>query len=165
MDCSVFLRSENAADAWSGLDYLEGEIVDLIGDGAPLGQAVVAGGAVVTPYAVSTLEVGFAFDWAVETMPVEIGDGVSGGERYRLTRASIWVYRSAGLAVNGHTLSNRCFGETEFDAAPGQISGVRGVRFLGWSGGRVGNDGATVRITGSLRLSATILSVSSEIAQ
>jgi hypothetical protein len=49
--------------------------------------------------------------------------------------------------------------------APTRVSGVRKVRFLGWSGGRLGSEGATVRVSGSSRLPATILSISTEVAQ
>jgi len=111
------------------------------------------------------VEVGFAFDWAVETMPVDAtGEGAAGG-RHRITQAAIRLYRSAGIAVNGRLLRGHRLGDTVLDAAPEATTGVRAVRFLGWHGGRTGNPGATVRITGTSRLPATILSVVSEVAQ
>lgn len=164
LDCSVLLSAAVPSENWGGLDALEGAAVDLIGDGAPLGGAVVQGGAVAAPYAVSSLEVGFAFDWAVETMPVNVGE-TGGGGRHRITQAAIRLYRSAGLTVNGRRLGDRRIGATLLDAAPEPASGMRTVRLLGWRGGRAGGGGATVRITGSSRLPASVLSVCSEVAQ
>jgi len=164
LDCSVLLTAETPTESWGGLSALEGAAVDLIGDGAPLGSAVVQGGAVAAPYPVSALEVGFAFDWAVETMPVTTGEAAGGG-RHRITQAAIRLYRSAGLTVNGRRLSDRRIGETRLDAAPEPVSGVRIVRLLGWRGGRAGGGGATVRIAGTSRLPAAVLSVCSEVAQ
>ncbi|MBN2751929.1 MAG: hypothetical protein JXQ84_04400 [Rhodospirillaceae bacterium] len=165
LDCGAVLSADAATETWSGLLYLEGETVDLIGDGAPLGQAVVRQGVIVTSYPVSTLQVGFAFDWAVETMPVELAEGAASGGRHRITKAVIRLYQTAGLIVNGRVLGDCRVGETVLDAMPHVVSGLRSVRFLGWKGGRAGNDGATVRITGTSRLPATILSVCSEVAQ
>jgi len=164
LDCNVVLTSESPTESWSGLEYLEGAAVDLVGDGAPLGQATVSDGTVASPYPVSSLEVGFAFDWAVETMPVTVGEA-GGGNRHRITQVAIRLYRSAGLSVNGRRLSDRRIGETVLDAATSPVSGVRVVRLLGWRGGRMGGDGATVRITGTSRLPAAILSVCAEVAQ
>ncbi|WP_337997157.1 hypothetical protein [Oleispirillum naphthae] len=164
LDCSVLLTAEEPTESWGGLSALEGATVDLIGDGAPLGSAAVQGGAVAAPYPVSALEAGFAFDWAVETMPVTTGEAAGGG-RHRITQAAIRLYRSAGLTVNGRRLSDRRIGETLLDAALAPVSGVRIVRLLGWRGGRTGSGGATVRITGTSRLPAAVLSVCSEVAQ
>lgn len=151
--------------AWSGLDDFEGAVVDVIGDGAPLGPATVEGGRIEVAYPVSGIEVGFAFDWAVETMPVgATGEGAAGG-RHRITQAAIRLHRSAGIRVNGRLLRGHRLGDTVLDAAPEAVTGVRAVRFLGWRGGRTGDGGATVRITGTSRLPATILSVISEVAQ
>lgn len=164
LDAAVRLAADAPLDVWDGLDAFEGATVDLVGDGAPLGAATVTGGRVETPYPVASLEVGFAFDWAVETMPVVTGgDGVGGG-RHRVTRAAIRLHRAAGVRVNGRAVCARRFGDTLLDALPEPVTGVRTVRFLGWSGGREGG-GATVRLTGSSRLPATILSVISEVAQ
>lgn len=165
LDAAIRLAADAPTELWRGLDGFEGATVDLIGDGAPLGAAAVTGGAVVAPYPVSTLEVGFAFDWAVETMPVAVsGEGPIGG-RHRITQAAIRMHRTAGVSVNGRMLRGRRFGDVVLDGAPEPVTGVRTVRFLGWRGGRAGVEGATVRLTGSSRLPATILSVVSEVAQ
>jgi hypothetical protein len=92
------------------------------------------------------------------------GEGVVGG-RHRITQAAIRLHRSAGVRVNGRVLRGHRFGDTVLDVPPEPVTGVRTVRFLGWRGGRAGGEGATVRLTGTSRLPATILSVVSEVAQ
>lgn len=165
LDGAVRRTAAAPTETWEGLEDFEGATVDLIGDGAPLGSARVEGGRVRTPYPVAELEVGFAFDWAVETMPVATsGEGMVGG-RHRITQAAIRLHRSAGVRVNGRVLRGHRFGDTVLDVPPEPVSGVRTVRFLGWRGGRAGGEGATVRLTGTSRLPATILSVVSEVAQ
>ena len=166
LDCGLFLTAARATDTWNGLDHLEGATLDLIGDGVPLGRAVVSGGTVTTPYAVATLEAGFAFDWAVETMPVEIGlaDGTLIGNRHRLTKATIRVRDTAGISVNGRRIPDRFVGGGLLDGTAVRFTGQRVVRLLGWKGGRLSAEGATVRITGTSVNPASILSVVAEVA-
>jgi len=101
-------------------------------------------------------------------MPIDTQtqDGLSNGGRHRLTKASVRVYESSGITINGRSLYEKRLSESQIlDAPPPKITGVRNIRFLGWRGGRSDVEGATVRITGTSRLPATILSVASEIAQ
>lgn len=165
LDGAVRASAAAPQEAWTGFDAFEGAEVDVVGDGAPLGSVTVVDGGFAVPYPVASVEVGFAFDWAVETMPVDTtGEGAAGG-RHRITQAAIRLYRAAGISVNGRLLRGHRLGDTVLDTMPEPITGVRAVRFLGWHGGRTGNPGATVRITGTSRLPATILSVVSEVAQ
>ncbi len=166
LDCSVAFTAETATDTWDDdlLDFYEGETVDLIGDGAPLGQAVVTGGAITAPYAVSSIEIGFSFDWAVETMPAMV-DGSEIMERHRIVRASIVVENTAGMTVNGRPIADQFVGDDLLDRPPQPFTGTKPIRFLGWRGGRAGGRGATVRITGTSANPATILAVAAEVAQ
>lgn len=166
LDSSVYQTAGSPTSAWSGLSHLNGETVSLIGDGAYMGTATVSAGAVTTPYDVSTLEVGLPFDWAVETMPIEaqLADGTLIGNRHRITRATIRVKNTVALTVNGRTVSFKKFGDGVLDAPPTAYTGLKTVRFLGWTGGRDGQ-GATIRMTGDSTGPATILSVTAEVAQ
>jgi hypothetical protein len=166
LDCSVTLTAETPTDEWSAaaLAFYNGATVDLIGDGAPLGQAEVAGGALTTSYPVLALEVGFAFDWAVETMPAMV-DGSEIMERHRIVRASVVVERTAGMAVNGRPIADQFVGPDLLDRPAQPFTGTKQIRFLGWKGGRVGGIGATVRITGTSANPATILAVAAEVAK
>lgn len=166
LDCSVSLTAETATASWSdaSLAFFDGSAVDLIGDGAPLGQTVVADAALTTPYPVSALEVGFAFDWAVETMPAMV-DGSEIMERHRIVRASIVVENTAGMSVNGRPVADQFVGPSLLDRPAQPFTGAKPIRLLGWRGGRSGGRGATVRITGTSANPATILAVAAEVAQ
>ena len=175
LDASCCLDSAVAASpaggvtptaAWEGLDLFEGETVRLIGDGIDLGEAVVTGGTVTAPHPVSALEAGFVFDWAVETMPIEaqLTDGTLVGNRHRLVRASVRAGRATRFAVNGREVRGGALSGESFDAGPQNFSGLKTVRFLGWSGGREAG-GATVRVTGRSTEPASILSITAEVAQ
>ncbi|WP_416899627.1 MAG: hypothetical protein ACMVY4_07960 [Minwuia sp.] len=151
---------------WSGLDLLEGETVRLCGDGMDLGEAVVSGGAVAVPAAVSELMAGFAFDWSVETMPIEaqLTDGTLIGNRHRLIRATVRAGYATRFDVNGRAVASVGMDLESFDTPPVRFAGLRTVRFLGWSGARDGV-GACVRIAGRSTDPAAILSVTTEVAQ
>lgn len=167
LDCSVVKTSETEKIVWDGLDYLEGETVDIVGtDGAPLGSYTVSGGQIETEYAVSGIEVGFAFDWTVETMPIEVqmqSTGTLRGNRHRLTRAVIDVLNTASLAVNGYMVPWLTFGADNFGQQPALFSGEKIVSLLGWYGG-ARSKRASVKIEGQSSIPATILSVTAEVS-
>ena len=151
---------------WSGLDLFEGDTVRLYGDGMDLGEATVTGGVVETPAAVSELHAGFAFDWAVETMPIEaaLTDGTLFGNRHRLIRATVRAGHATCFDVNGRAVEEAGVDAGGFDQPLPSFSGLRSVRFLGWSGGRE-RPGATVCVTGTSTHPASILSITAEVAQ
>jgi hypothetical protein len=71
VDSGLWKTSVIAFTVIQGLDYLEGETVSMIGDGAYLGTAVVAGGEVTLPVACTSAHVGLPFKARVQTMPIE----------------------------------------------------------------------------------------------
>lgn len=166
LDASIKQESETAKSVWKGLNHLEGHAVHLCGNGADLGTAVVADGQVTTPFEVTTLEVGLAFDWAVETMPIEVqlADGTLIGNRHRITRATIRLKDTQAMTVNGRPAAFTKFGKNVLDAPPQSFTGLKTIRFLGWTGGRDGQ-GAAIRMEGTSTGRATILSVTAEVAQ
>lgn len=168
LDSAVIATPESPlpATAWSGLDLFEGQAVRLCGDGMDLGEATVINGAVTAPSAVSELHAGLAFDWVVETMPVEaaLTDGTLIGNRHRLIRAAVRAGQATRFQVNGRTVDRTATDAASFDTPASAEAGVHPVRFLGWSGGRAGQ-GATVRVTGRSTEPASILSITAEVAQ
>jgi hypothetical protein len=168
LDSAVIASPDTAVPttAWSGLDLFEGETVRLYGDGIDLGDAIVRNGAVLAPAAVSELHAGLTFDWAVETMPVEavLTDGTLIGNRHRLIRATVRAGHATCFDVNGRAVAETATDLASLDAALPSFSGLRSVRFLGWSGGRE-RSSATVCVTGSSLHPASILSITAEVAQ
>ena len=168
LDSAVVATPEQAVptDQWSGLDLFEGETVRLYGDGMDLGDAIVSDGSVTTPLPVSELQAGLPFDWSVETMPIEaaLTDGTLVGNRHRLVRATVRAGHATRFDVNGRSVTGVGMDQQSFDSPDVAFSGIRTVRFLGWSGARDGA-GASVRITGRSTDPASILSITTEVAQ
>lgn len=166
LDASVKQTSGVAKSVWDGLDHLNGRTVNLYGNAADLGESTVADGQVTTPFDVTSLEVGLAFDWVVETMPIEarLADGTLIGNRHRITRATIRMKNTQAMTVNNRPVAFTKFGDDVLDAPPQSFTGLKTVRFLGWTGGRDGK-GATIRMDGKSTRRATILSVTAEVAQ
>ena len=165
LDGSTRLTTKPASTTHSGLSNYDGQKVALMGDGAYLGTAIVRGGSVTTPYAVSVLEVGLAFDWAVETLPLELGlvDGGLLGKKHRVTQVQVGLENTQSLNVNGRIVSFTKFGKDVLDAPPQRYTGVKTVRLLGWRGGRDAY-GETIRLSGQSTGRASILSVGAEVA-
>lgn len=168
LDGSVLATPDGAqpTTGWSGLEMLEGVEVRMFGDGVDLGVATVTDGAVTTPEAVSGLEVGFLFDWTVETMPLEaeLADGTFVGNRHRLVRATVRTGTAGRFTVNGRDVEPRSFGTASFGDSDPVASNLASVRLLGWNGGR-GDVGATVCVAGTSIEPATILSITAEVTQ
>lgn len=68
MDCAVSY-SGAAATTFSGLEYLEGEEVVALADGAVVAGLTVSGGAVTLATAASNVSVGLAYTSLIETLP------------------------------------------------------------------------------------------------
>ncbi len=164
-DASIKQSVSTPQSHWWGLMHLNGHNLALNGDGVYLGTQKVHNGRIITPYPVKTLEAGLPFDWAVETMPVEaqLADGTLIGNRHRIVKATIRVQNTHAMAVNGHRMAFSDFGDKKMGAASTPFTGLKTMRFLGWSGGRK-ETGATIRMTGQSSGPATILSVTAEIA-
>ena len=165
LDCSTRLTADPPAAAHTGLSDYDGHEVALMGDGAYLGTATVNGGTVTAPHAVSVLEAGLPFDWAVQTLPLELGPAEGGllGKKHRIIRVQVGLENTQALSVNGRAVSFAKFGPDVLDAAPRRYTGVKTVRLLGWRGGRDAR-GATVRLSGRSTGRANVLSLGAEVA-
>jgi len=87
-----------AVSALSGLDHLEGETVDVYGDGAAMDQEVVTSGAITTSLddvttAVTVAQVGLPYTSTLKTLPPEIGSsiGTSQGMAKRINNIIVRV--------------------------------------------------------------------------
>ena len=85
----------------SGLSHLEGETLDVVGDGAYMGQATVSGGAIVFPasgYA-SKVSAGLPYTANVTLMPLDVAlqNGTSQGKLKKIHRLAVNVLASVGF--------------------------------------------------------------------
>jgi hypothetical protein len=82
----------------SGLDHLEGETVDVLGDGAVHPQVEVTSGSITLQLPVSYAVVGLPAPCSLQTMRLEAGaaDGTAQGKTKRVTRCAIRLVETVG---------------------------------------------------------------------
>lgn len=164
-DCTITLTAGSPQTVWTGLADLNGMTVQLLGDGRDLGDAVVTGGGVTTPAAVSQLQVGLGFEWAVEPMQIEaqLEDGTAIGNSHRIVRTILNLQNTGELIVNGRRQDLRKMGLQVLDQPMPLHSGQLPVRNLGWRNGTRDKNRASVRFTGTRPQPATFLSLTTEV--
>lgn len=88
-----------AATTISGLTWLEGKTVSVLGDGAVFPQKVVTGGAITLEQACSTVQVGLPITADVQTLPLSAQIDASYGQGRLKNINKVWlrVYKSSGV--------------------------------------------------------------------
>ena len=100
VDCGLSYDDSPVTEV-SGLDYLEGDTVDILADGAVVAPQVVAAGKVTLPQAASVVHVGLPYISTLAPVRPEAGaqDGTSQGKMKRIHGAVVRLYRSLGLKL------------------------------------------------------------------
>lgn len=97
----------------SGLNYLEGQTVDILADGAVQAPQVVSSGAIALPLPAATVHIGLKYTPKGKMLRLEAGsaDGTAIGKTRRTTRISFLLQRSLGLqfGVDDSTLDTLDF--------------------------------------------------------
>lgn len=123
-----------AASTLSGLSHLEGQVVDILGNGAVYPQQIVTSGQVtgLSPQ-VTQAEVGLHFNSTILTMRPEAGadQGTAQGARKRFSEVAVRLDNSLGVTINGDQLEFRT-STNPMDAAPPLFTGDKRVDNLGW---------------------------------
>jgi len=90
-----------ATTAISGLSHLEGQLVDILGNGAAQASKTVASGAITLDTPASIVHVGLGYTSELETQRIEAGsqDGTAQGKIKRIHEVVIRLYRSLGIEV------------------------------------------------------------------
>jgi hypothetical protein len=90
LDCSLVYDGV-PANVISGLDHLEGETVQAVGDGFALGEFTVSVGSITLPQEYSKISVGLHAPSRLRTMRVHLGadDGVAMGKKIRIHKAAV----------------------------------------------------------------------------
>jgi hypothetical protein len=87
-----------ARSQFSGLDWLEGETVAILADGAVEPQQVVTGGTVTLEHPATLVTIGIPYGPAIETLPLSLQiDGMGQGRQKNINRVWVRVYRSSGI--------------------------------------------------------------------
>lgn len=99
VDCGL-TYSGAATTTLSGLDHLEGQTVNVLGDGAALPSCTVTGGSITLQHAVSKAQVGLPLTADLQTLPLVYQATDFGAGRVKnLSKAFLRVVTSLGLRV------------------------------------------------------------------
>jgi len=151
-------------ESWDGLEHLNGQLVQVTGDGAPRGEQRVTSGWVTLDPPARTVQAGLAFSHVIEPLPVELASpvGVRNGP-VRLVSLKLRLLDTQGVELDlgqgPRPVPLRRLGAGVLDAPPPRFSGDVSVRALGW---RRSGLAPLWRIEGSAPLSLTLLSVTVE---
>ncbi len=150
------------ATAWSGLDHLEGQSVNILADGTPQAAQTVAGGLITLSEAATSVEIGLPYAHIIQPLPPSEVGVAGGGRKVRLIEGIYRLQDTAALKLDvGRGLSDISLSDDiVLGAPPPEISGDIRVRALGWS------PNATTplwRIEQDLPLGFTLLSVTTEL--
>jgi hypothetical protein len=93
--------SGSATTTLSGLHHLEGETLQVLGNGASHPDETVSGGGITLDYSSTTAAVGFGFDSSMQTLRIESGsvDGTSQGKPKRVHGITVRFYETVGAEV------------------------------------------------------------------
>lgn len=144
----------------TGLSHLNGATIQVIADGSYQGEFVVSGGSITvtrsdTPVVITG---GLGFTPTIETMPLNISlqNGPNAAKKKKIVSASVEIFESNGVLVNGVRIPDKTMGVDVFDS-PTPKTVLRKVRLQGW------DISATLTITQTEPLPMTILAAYLEV--
>jgi hypothetical protein len=132
MDSSIKVNPTATQTVITGLDHLEGETIQIVGDGIVLSPKTVSSGQIeldANEIGYSQIELGLNFVPELVPMPLNtnIGSGQNAMRLKRIIRVNMRVYETYGVHVDGNPVPIRTFGEaptTPLDSAPTALSGI-----------------------------------------
>jgi hypothetical protein len=129
--------SGGATTTLSGLYHLEGETLQVLGNGASHPDETVSGGGITLDYSSTTAAVGFGFDSSMQTLRIESGsvDGTSQGKPKRVHGITVRFYETVGAEVgNDSGEVDRIFfrdSSMDTDTAVPMFTGDKEIEFPG----------------------------------
>ncbi|MBF0269343.1 MAG: hypothetical protein HQL44_12210 [Alphaproteobacteria bacterium] len=131
-DSALLGEGEEPGDIWSGLDHLEGRTVSVVGDGLPVGSAVIEGGSLLLDHPATTVEAGLAFMHEIQPLPP-----AGQVKPVRLISAAFRLQDTQALRVDvgkgAQPIPFKHLGvESALDAPAQPFSGEVKLRALGW---------------------------------
>lgn len=156
-------KATPANGIFTGLDHIEGKTVEIVGDGAFEGTAVVAGGQVTVDPLATTTEVGLHFTPLIETMPLNIplDNGPNFSQPKKINRVTLDFFESLGMIIKNSQgyqvrIADKTMGVNVFDN-PTPHTGREDLWLMGW------DKVATVTVTRDTPVQATILTIGIEV--
>ena len=132
MDSSIKVSPTPTQTVITGLSHLEGETVQIVGDGIVLSPKTVLSGEIeldANEIGYSQIELGLNFVPELIPMPLNtnMGSGQNAMRLKRIIRVNMRVYETYGVHVDGNPVPIRTFGSaptTPLDSAPTALSGI-----------------------------------------
>lgn len=144
---------------FTGLDHLEGQVVQVLADGAAHPDCTVSVGTITLQRDASVVHAGLGYESELETMDLEAGSqiGTSQGKKKRINKVMVRLLETLGCKVGRTGLMETVqfrTGSDPMDASPPMITGDKIVEFpAGW------DNAATVRITQDQPLPCTVTAI------
>ena len=144
----------------SGLGHLEGQTVQVLGDGAVFPNQTVTGGSITLSDTVSAASVGLAYATELATLAPEVPqtDGASFGKKKSWNRIILNLYQTLGISVNDKQLVFRTGGDP-MDSAPPLFTGQFDITNLGWK-----EADTSITIKQEQPLGMTLISITGEMS-
>lgn len=162
LNADVFLDSATIGTGTtiSGLGRMDGATVRVKGDGLILEDEVVTASAVTVDESYDTLEIGLDYDVTITTMPLNIdfGNGPTLTRKKRFIEATVDVFETLGLVVDGRRVPDRHYDQDLLDSAPEPFTGIKQLYVHGWT------DLAQITITQPDPLPMTIRGLTLEVS-
>ncbi len=137
VDCGISAASGPGSAAWSGLDHLEGKVVDIVADGVVKQQQTVTGGQVTIDRKAFSVQIGLPFSTKIKTLTPEVqgNTGSAQGNSMRIAEVTLRFLNTTGCNINGQPLAFRELGSQALDKPPELFTGDHRVENLGWERG------------------------------
>ncbi|BCD83596.1 hypothetical protein PSm6_00030 [Pseudomonas solani] len=137
VDCGIVLSNPSGQTTWTGLSHLNGETVDVVADGVPMEQKVVASNQITLPRAAEVVQIGLHYKTTIKTLTPEIAGstGTAQGNSMRTGEVTLRFLETIGCKVNGQTVAFRNMGEDVLDQPPELYTGDHRIENLGWARG------------------------------
>ena len=165
LDQTIFVDSGlkysgSATSTLSGLTHLEGETVQVLGDGAVMPDVVVSSGSITLGQNVTSASVGLKYTTEIVTLPPEVpqADGASFGKKKSWNRIILNLFETLGLSVNNNQLIFRTGGDP-MDSAPPLFTGQFDITNLGWK-----EADSSITIKQEQPLGMTLISLAGELS-
>jgi len=109
LDSALTFTNDPAESTFTGLDHLEGEEVDVYGDGLYKGRFTVTSGEVTIPVAAEVVQIGLPISGEISLLNADMipGMGSQAGSSIAVSEVIVKVLETADLKIDGGTVGFR----------------------------------------------------------
>ena len=138
VDCGITLSSDTEKKIWSGLDYLEGKEVCVIGDGFVFGNFMVENGEIELLESAKEITVGLAYEHIIEPLPyISEGQQTYPPQALRIVSGLFRLLDTKSFCIdigNGYNEIplRKMYRDKILDAPVESYTGDLQIRALGW---------------------------------